>query len=458
MFAFNNNAVSNPFKQPVVTIFEGSSEATNNSRCAMAVLDNDRDGSDEVILGRLDPPSVNDTNYLSRREIDTTFQCTAFEGNTCKKGAGRYEVTSTPLPQEIMDHNRSNPRPLVFIGADFDGDNLTVKYTGNKRKVVSDIRILALISAPPTQDGLLTQNLPASETTITLSKTLGTEVGFGYSATSNVTISIGLPGLLDIGLFDFGVSAFLERTISRNRTLMQATEVGDIVSAGAGFDKIQYWGTLYESYEYEIIAVPDKDKQDLIGSRITINEPIENQVWNTSVAYFNTHVAPSQQIHPSHTPGDITSYPSRSEKDALKNEPGVSGFLESKPEIVGNGAGYTGAILKITQENASQFEESQSVGLTTDFNFLGLGTTYTRALGKNATYTISIGQSVEYEGNVGDICDQYEYEKYMYKYGLFVYWKQETDGTKYYVVDYWVDLLGDGPWPPGPHDITTPGC
>ncbi len=455
MFAFNDALPEGAFQfdNPNVTIFEGDSTTTHKSRCAMAILDNDRDGADEVILGRLDPVDGNDIKFnpLSRREIHVDFQCAAYQENSsglseCVQGA--YVVKSTPLPVETMQYGYLTPPPLAFLGADFDGDDLTLKYTGNKELTVSEPRILFVAAAPPTQAGI-SQNYTLTGTTIEVSRWVSGGVGRGYGTSSSLTVSAGTPGVLDEVIFGIGsasASETLARILEESHTTMRIAKWTQAFAGDSENDMVVFQATEQESYEYEIVAAT-KDP-DRIGEHIYFNVPSKIHIYKWSLKKFNESVTdPSDEIHIfRHTPGDVSSYMSESDKAAIADRYGTQRrgrFLDIGDARVGMGGGFIALSLELSMEEASEFELTQNIEYAGEFEILGLGGGGSDGISRSAVYTVSVGNSTVYEGAVGDIANK-QWEQYRYTYGMFLRWIKDRKGRRYQVIDYWVDDLGPG--------------
>lgn len=429
LFALNNNAAPQPFDTLAKPIFEASSETTYKSRCAMAVLDNDRDGFDEVILGLLDPASNPDKPVrLWRREIRAEYEIDA------------YLIKSVQLPQETVGYGVSSPPPMSFVGADFDGDSLGVKYTGNKWQSLPNPMVLFVVAAPPTEFGI-SQNSTLTGTTITLSESVGESEGSAYGTTIGVTISAETPDFFGYDILSYEASVSLERAFTRSDIKTQIVTTEDSFEGGSDLDRVIFQGTLFTSYEYEVVAAPNPD---LIGTRITIDEPVDTQIYDWSLDFFNATVDPSQRIGPEimdHAPGDVSSYLRESDKNAFQSS---EGFLQTEEAAVGQGDGVRTKAIEITNENVAEFVASQSVEYATGVSVAGLSMTASRGFTDSSIYSITLNESIRYEASVGAIRDPEEYTNYRYNFGMFVRWAERADGAKFQVIDYWVKKLGPG--------------
>ncbi len=438
LIALNNDTAPQPFDTPGEVIFVDGIGASNKSRCAMAVVDNDRDGADEVIMGRLDPaPELSDPNNLSRREIHAAFECVASDQNgNCVKSA--YVVKKSLLPVKDVGRGYKNPPPMAFLGADFDGDNLGVRYTGNKWQSLPNPMVLFVVAAPPTEAGI-SQNYTLTGTNIALSESAGESRGAAYGTTVGVTLSAESPGFLFADMLTFEASVSLERAVTRSNINTKIETREEIFEGGSDLDRVIFQGTLFTSYEYEIVAAPDPD---LIGTRITIDEPVDTKIYDWSLDFFNASVDSTQQIGPdilSHKPGDVSSYMSESQKNAFQ---GAKGFLQTEETPVSQGDGVRSTAIEITEENVSQVEVTQSVEYATGFTVAGQGMTVSQGLSDTSIYSINLSESIRYEASVGAIREAQEYNDYRYDFGMFVRWVERSDGAKFQVIDYWVDNLG----------------
>ncbi len=441
-FALNNAAAEKGFDATVSTVMLSSSDASRKSRCAMAVLDSDRDSEDEVALGRLDPgdpdPLGTVYNVLWRQEISaiTTPQ-------------DLYTLIGEELPKQSTGLTRRDPWPITFVGADFDGDNLEVKYTGKKWLSLPNPMVMYVAAAPPSQ-GNVSHNFVDTGTAVTFIDYTEDSKGTGLGVTTGVTLSMETPDF-----FDIFVS--LEASVGISRTFKQTQTNTKIVTRETSFagppdaDKVAFQGTLFMSYEYEVVGAPeDPDIKSPVGTRITIDEPVATKIWHWPLEFFNATVDASQRIGPDimdHTPGMVSSYMRESDKNALKNS---SDFIMEIGPITVNysggslGGGYGSLSIETTDENLTEVEISKTVDYSAGMSVAGIGMSVSRSIEDTGIYSVTMGKGVRYEGKVGEILSLEEYQDYYYDWGMFVRWAERADGAKFQVIDYWVDDLGPG--------------
>ena len=440
-FALNNDAAPKPFGTSTSTVISSGNLATARSRCAMAVLDNDADNKDEVILGRLDPgdQSQKQRNKLWRHEIDVqTFAQQV--GNTTKTF---YAVKSRSLPVEHMYRYQSRPEPLSLVGGDFDGDNLEVRYTGNKWLSLPKPVVMFVAAAPPNQ-GNISHNFADTGTTISLIESSGTAEGTGFSVTTGVTLSVETPTFFDV--LSYSASVSLKNAITRTQTNTEVITRETSFSGPPDADKVVFQGTLFMSYEYQVVRSSDPD---LIGTRVTIDEPVSTQIWQWSLDLFNATVDAAYRIGPDiidHTPGDVASYMRESDKNALKNEPGFlqTSVVSLNPSGGTKGGGYTSQSIETTEEWARDVETTWSIEYAVGVSVAGVGLTASQSLDNTGIYSVSLSKGIRYEGKVGEVLSLDEYNNYRFDWGMFIRQVEHTDGYKFQVIDYWVDNLGPG--------------
>jgi len=445
MLALNNANAPKPYATPTATIFESSDTTTQKSRCAMAVLDNDRDAMDEVILGRLDPGDPNQRpplrNKLWRREIDVQDISQDIDGDGNLETV--YVVKSRILPVEKTQVSFITPPPLSFVGADFDGDSLEVKYTGNKWQSLPNPMVLFVASAPPNQ-GNISHNFADTGTTVSLIDSSSVSEGTGIGITAGVTFSVETPDIFDI--LSYEASVTLERAFTQSQITTQMVTRETSFSGPPDADKVIFQGTLFTSYEYEIVASPDSA---LIGKRMTIDEPVSTKIYAWPLDFFNASVDLSQRIGPDiidHTPGDVASYMRESDKNALQNSPG---FLQTQEVTVNpsggsKGGGFVSTSIEVTEERVTEIASTQSVEYAAGVTVAGFGMTASQGFENTSIYSVSLSEGIRYEGMVGDILSQEEYGNYHFDWGMFIRWVERTDGAKFQVIDYWVNNLGPG--------------
>ncbi len=161
-----------------------------------------------------------------------------------------------------------------------------------------------------------------------------------------------------------------------------------------------------------------------------------------------------------HTPGDISTYPTRSEKNSLTNQYFDTIFdvldnpsdalldalnileLESELQTVDQGSGSREVTLQVNQS----FGVGVGINVSKEYRVSGeagagakgiAGFTVGSSLGANLA--ISRGSSTLYSGSVGAI-DATDFATNVYNYGLFAYiHKDAGSGQEFEVINYWVE-------------------
>lgn len=442
-FALNNDAAPKPFGTATSTVISSGSDATPRSRCAMAVLDNDRDNKDEVFLGRLDPGdpyrSTKLHNKLWRHEIDARPYAQEV-GNSTKTF---YAIKSRSLPMEHFDRYQTRPEPLSLVGGDFDGDSLVVRYTGNKWLSLPKPMVMFVAAAPPNQ-GNISHNFADTGTTITLIDSSSTSEGTGISVTTGVTLSVDTPTFFDV--LSYSASVSLKNALTQTETNTKILTRETSFSGPPDADKVVFQGTLFMSYEYQIVGSSDPT---LIGTRVTIDEPVSTQTWQWPLDLFNATVGAAHRIGPDiidHTPGDVASYMRESDKNALQNSTGFlqTGVVSLNPSGGTKGGGYTSQSIETTEEWVRDVETTWSVEYALGVTVAGVGLTASQSLDNTGIYSLSLSKGIRYEGKVGEVLSLDEYKDYRFDWGMFIRQVEHDDGSKFLVIDYWVENLGPG--------------
>ena len=141
-----------------------------------------------------------------------------------------------------------------------------------------------------------------------------------------------------------------------------------------------------------------------------------------------------------HTPGDVSSYPTTSRKNALESQYGGFaglGFLEFGPAGVGQGSGDTELEIAVSNEISAGgslgIEYEKSVEATAGVGIAGFSVGY----GAEAALSITSGSQTTYTGIVGSIATA-DFAANAYQWGIFTY-VQDLGDQEFKVINYWVE-------------------
>jgi len=421
-YAFNNDTARFYNEQNEFVIYEPYSTYYSGDVLGrdLAVLDDDRDGNDEIVVTWAES-SYYESN-VKRTRIASTFKSNYYFLE--EAGTWSDEVGGEP----------SNP---MLVAGDFDGDNMKVEYTGEHWLSLPDPMIIVAMAAAPAQDGII-QNVDETETAY------GTAVSEGTSETHEVGVSAGVTLSFEAGdpfnIIEASASVTLETEFTKTDTTAEMTTYGTSLAGNFPYDYVIFQGTLYNCYEYRILAHPDPE---VVGTSMSIDVPVKTKVFKWTVDFFNDNNGYGRDIGAEtfmHTPGDVASYPSIDDKDAIMAQ--YTGW-QTAAMSVGQGNSQSTTYISLAEEQTTG--ESLSIGVSTSAGLKvgGVGMEFSVGYSNTDIYEITIGSETSYEGTVGDI-EAANWTDYNYDFGMFVYNFTRDDGMSYQVINYWVEGLGQG--------------
>lgn len=341
---------------------------------------------------------------------------------------------------EPLDYG-SMVRPLVTLG-DVDGDNTTVRYTGEHWLAMSEPRIVVAMAMPPGW-----AQIPQDNVT-------NTWVGYGQvrdvSQSESNEISVSAAVTLSVeagdpfGIVSANASVSLKQELTKTETTTSTISTGVKRVGNWAPDELDdfviYVATEYHRYQYAVVSHDDPAK---IGERFTLDVPLETNTFKKTVSAFNEQNGEFRDIGPEtfgHTVGDPTSYPTTEDRDALLQTwtgwrtPAVGAPLYTVGETA---AGGTEVFISMSDEHASA--EARTLGVETSAGFAvgGVGVESSVGVSSTAIYEIAVAESTEYVGSVGDIPSSH-YAQWEYGFGMFVYNFERDDGAKYQVINWCV--------------------
>lgn len=366
------------------------------------------DGLCEVIVVCADASDAEDNNGYVLENITGTFSWT-----------------------HPIDHNDGSDLPCVVCG-DFDGDGIHIQYTGNSwESTTQPIPVVVMACAPLIRH--ISQNYVMSGTTFGYDEHEGIQESkeVGSSISAAISYESGDP----FGALKVSMSATLSDEFSRTHTNSSMVTYGMVHVNGYPDDSIIFQKVTYKHYLYTITSHIDSL---MIGQNITLDIPDNVSVIKTSIDYFNIFYNTAHlNINVfNHTAGDVRTYPSADQKNALITQ--YHG-LASDLATVGQGNGYTTAILNLAEEVSTSEMNQTGYSMQMGLSLGGIGFTGSYGWSEGDMYSIITGASTSYDGSVGDIADPEEYNTYKYDFGLFVYNYKPNPNIAYQVINYWVE-------------------
>lgn len=381
---------------------------------------------------------------------------------------GPSRETATWSQAITLNTERYNGQSKVFpiiVPCDVDKDGLALKYSeGEYRFVFTEPILIAALAAAPCADGI-GQNTDACVTAFgqTEGQSGGIDGTITVSASTFVSVEAKDP------FFGIGAGASSRLTASASFTAGLSYQLEETIEFTTGplEDTVIFTTVPLDQYIYEIVSHPDPD---LVGETMVINLPrspitlqVEREFYNQSVADGSFKVSGNVFLH---TEGDLDSYPTEADADALIDTGGLghlgplgelvdavgealgpiaerllgNGLKTSRPATVGQGGGQTSTEIRFSEstsyragaEIAYESEVSVSAGGFT------AGTTIGGSLGAGISWGTS--SSTVYRGTVGSI-DADNFSDNVYNFGLFTYIYNYGDPSKqqFEVINYWVE-------------------
>ncbi|QDU68173.1 hypothetical protein [Engelhardtia mirabilis] len=409
---------------------------SEDDAASLVETDDDADGQSELYFCRMSGSSGSSTKSRLSQRIDW--------GDP--GGPITNSWTSTA-------QSSGSPYPPVLVAGDFDADGFAIRFTGVKFTSLSDPMPMVVLSAVPTRAGI-SQNYDGCETSYSLTTSSSQSIGVTTGVTASVYTGFAVSDLFDL----FGVSA--RQTIAGALTTTETQSFTESFIQGYATDfstdSVVFQGTLFQSYEYEILAAPDPDQ---VGAYFTFDVPVESRVYKWTVDYYNAQVEPELRIGTdvlSHTIGDPTSYPSLTELQALTDQ--YVGWRTSDGAPLTVGKGLSSNKLGIELEEQSTTTDERTFDVTWEAGFSSGGVEFGGSFGltNSSAYSVTVSQVSSYVGLVGDIATVADFEAWRYELGMAVYHRgltadssnqpleQEVGVLPYQVVRFWTNPTGSG--------------
>lgn len=403
----------------------------------LTVLDDGREGKDTLAISVLDAQLSVDENTPSARTLELYRYTADYSGTSWSLAAHapeRFPITTLPEEQEDW----LNP---AILGLDLEADSLKLQYTNEKWLSLPEPLIVVAMAAPPVQLDI-SQNYTSSSTAYGHEVSSGTSQAEEIGTTVGATVSFESPSFADV--FSVKASATIERELTTTQASTSLETYGTSFTGSALHDYVIFQGTLYTSYRYRVVAAADPA---LIGTHMTIDEPISTKLYKWTVDYFHEAI-PNADLHIGpdlflHQPGDVASYGDAARRDTLIATHG--GWRSSTPTTVGQGQGSNRTSISLSDEVTDTASRTLTKSVSAGGAVAGVGFEGSAALSEGKEWSISVGEQVSYEGTVGDIQSAEDYQQRSYSFGLFVYnFVDDEQRRAFQVLDYWVEALGPG--------------
>jgi len=352
----------------------------------------------------------------------------------------------------------------IVLPCNVDADGVALKYSAGEYRLVftEPILIAALAAAPCHTD--VAQNIDACRTTYG-----GAE---GQQGAIDGTVSVRTSAFIGSEVNVFGIGARVQSTVTRTAMFSAARayalEQTIEYTTGPREDTVIVTTLPIDQYTYTVLSHPDPD---IVGRQIVVNMPrtpvtlqVERAFYNASTPADAFKVGRNVFLH---TPGDVASYPTEGDADALIDTGGL-GHLGPLGELVDAAGAALGPIADHLLGRGLKSDRAVGVGATnggassievrftesTDYR-AGFEIDYELSAETTAPGVVvggSVGGSLNaglswgtsnasiYRGTVGDIAPS-DFAGNGYSYGLFTYIYNYGDPSRpqFEVVNYWVE-------------------
>ncbi len=407
--------------------------ASTASGMSMQALDDDADNRDELRILSQDLRTASPTHV---------WRC---EASPSAKEKGKLGITLSRTG--FVKHNWGTGRlwRTQLVAGDFDGQDLLLRSTGRKWTNLSDPMPIVLMAAPPTKSGI-SQNIDASYTSYAEEKSV--ERSHGISTGWSASFSRGVAVEDITGTFGASVKATMTTAVEKTLTKSKKITYTSSFVGSPTEDVIVFQGTLYTCYEYKILRSPNPK---LIGTFLTINDPVATQIYKWTLPFYNRSVAERSRYGRevmNHTVGKPETYPKLAVSEAAVQLSG--GWIHRDGTTVGqtNGGKNTTGI-SVSTTNSTSKTRSISVGVEAEVKIAGQTMGGSFGLDRSSVYSVSTEVGTSYEGGIGDIADTKDWNDWVYKTGLVVRRHGVDSAGKalkgmlpVQVIDYWVQTQG----------------
>jgi len=233
-------------------------------------------------------------------------------------------------------------------------------------------------------------------------------------------------------------------------------------STGPGEDGVVFTSIPMDRYLYKIF-LNSTDGAGEIGDEVEIRLPRSPDIRIVERGYYNANITddaePIDERVFQHLSGDISSYPTESQKDviieterSILEDARTDRYLETVaprfsvvdalqglqvgPVLVGQGGGSTELSLEYSE--SKETSNALAVGFSTEWKFmLGAAISLEVGIETGRTLSVSHGNSTLYSGSVDSIDEDF-YADNVYGFGLFTY-LQSLGDREIEVINYWVE-------------------
>lgn len=405
---------------PASVVLSGSSwQYFDRSTSAFAVGDYTGDGRDDLVTVRA---GVHEVRVFTLVSPSDPTQPSQFQ-----------QQGYVPMESYTAQWGFRNP---LLVPLNVDQDSTVLSYTGAEHRLVfTEPIVIAALAAPPHELGIA-QNHGACSTAFGNTTSTGSESERTVSLSAGVSVGADL----DFDLVQGGFELEQSLTVAASRVSAHAYQLDRTIlfQSGPDEDLVIFTTIPVDLYTYTVLAHPDDPA--LVGERIEIRLPRDPILLQADREYYNAHVLDDgMKVGASvfeHTIGDVSSYPSRSEKNQLMT---LHGGLQHGPVSVGQGSGSTQVTIQVGQSWSEGGALEVAYELALKVTAGGVMGGFKVGASTSSSLRVTSGTQTTYTGTVGAI-GAADFAAHQYEFGLFTYVLPDpVRGHQFEVLNYWVE-------------------
>lgn len=346
-----------------------------------------------------------------------------------------WESNGLGLGPMLRGSNSCSNYNTTVCAPDVDGDSQVVRYTGQREQLFTDPVVIAVLAAPPHHGAGSGQNVEACGTTYGTSTAFGTEEE--TSTGLSVGFSFGYEFEAPFGLAKASFKTSVENSLDSIAAQSREVEIWVSYSGSYDEDLVLFTAVPFNVYYYEVIVSPNPGE---IGSLLTINIPRQAEKRCVSTVFYNANNGDFPDIDSSvlgHTIGNVSSYPTRAEKNEL--QAAYAGYtLQSELKSISVNSGSDGVGINSSRSTSSGISTDVAVTVEAEVGAGGVTAGASAGFHYGYGYTLTNTQATFYEGAIGNIPTVVYTPSMLYSYGMFIH-KKKIGTQGFIVVNYWVE-------------------
>ncbi|HEX6883999.1 MAG TPA: VCBS repeat-containing protein, partial [Planctomycetota bacterium] len=383
-----------------VVLSGGSWQYFDRSTSAFAVGDYTGDGRDDIVTVRAGVQNVQVYTLVSPSDPTQPTQFVR-QGQIWMESYG-------------ADWGFRNP---LLVPVHVDDDSTVLSYTGGRyRLAFTEPIVIAALAAPPYELGIA-QNYGACSTAFGNTTSTGNESERTVSLSAGVSVGADL----DFDLVQGGFELEHELTVAASQVSAHAYQLDRTILFQSGWneDLVVFTTIPMDIYTYTVLTHPEDPS--LVGQEIEIRLPRDPILLQADRAYYNAHVLDDgMKVDGSifgHAIGDVSSYPSRTEKNQLL---ALHGGLQHGPVSVGQGSGSTQVTIQVSDSWSSGGALEIAYEMSVKVTGGGVMGGFSVGASSSSSLRVTSGQQTTYTGTVGAI-GAADFATHQYEFGLFTY-------------------------------------